>query len=158
LFKQTSVPVGKAAQFQIPGQPWLDDKSDVERALTPQSVQFYINGIFVPQISLSEIQLREDKIRTYEGKFGPYPYNPSDNIIIKICSQNRFESDSPTCEQITSISYIENYVVFGYANKHDEYIGYYPRRNFVAYYEIFTKEGQFLARSNKGKVMLTRNI
>lgn len=157
LFKQISVPLGKAAEFQIPGQPWLDEKNTEEESLTPKNVQYFINGILVPKMSIGEIQLRDDKIRTYEGKFGPYPYNPSQNILIKICAQNKYESDPPTCEQLTSISYIDKYVVFGYANKHDEYIGYYPRRQFTTYFEVYSNDGKLLSKSNVGKVRLTRS-
>ena len=152
MFQQTNVPVaGQAGQLPKPVQPWLPTTAE---PLVPQDVQFFINGIMIPKMSTGEIQLRDDKIRTYEGKFGPYPYNPSQNLIIKICSQNRYASDAPTCEQITSVAFIENYVVFGYANEHDEYIGYYPRRQYTAYYEVLAKNGQVLAKSNSGKVRL----
>jgi len=157
MFQQTYVPIaGQAGQLPRAVQPWLATEPSTEAAaLTPQETQFFINGIMIPGISVGEIQIPDDKIRTYEGKFGPYPYNPTQNILIKICSQNQYESDAPTCEQITSVAWVENYVVFGYANEHDEYIGYYPRRRYTAYYEVLTKDGQELAKSNVGRVMLT---
>ena len=154
MFKQQTVPIaGKAGQMPSAVQPWLPPTG--EEALKPANIQFFINGIMIPAVSAGEIQLRDDKIRTYEGKFGPYPYNPSQNLLIKICSQNRYESDAPTCEQITSTAFIENYMVFGYANEPDEYIGYYPRKpTYTAYYEVLNKDGQVLAKSNVGSVRL----
>lgn len=154
LFGGKSTAVGGASQFLKPNQPWLPQDSEAE-ALKPKYIQFFVNGIMIPEVLRGEIQLPDNKIRTYEGKFGPYPYNPSQNLIIKICSQNRYESDAPSCEQITSVAWIENNVVFGYANKYDEYIGYYPRRQYNAYYEVFDKDGKLLAKSNTAKIRLT---
>lgn len=151
MFGGTKASVGQAISY--PQQ--IETKSSQDQALTPKNIQYYINGIMIPKVSAGEIQLKDDKIRTYEGKFGPYPYSPVQNLVIKICAQNRYESDAPTCEQITSVAFIDGYVVFGYANKPDEYIGYYPRRQFTTYFEVYSKDGTLLSKSNTGKVRLS---
>ncbi len=153
---QQIVSVGQAGT--LPGVYELPMQTEVQKALMPNDIQFYVQGIFTPSTMYGEIQLYDDIIRTYEGKFGPYPYDPVENLVIKMCAQNQYESDPPTCEQIITTAFIEGYVVFGYANKYDEYIGYYPRDKYTAFFEIYTKDGEFLSKSNVAKVRLVRNI
>ena len=156
LFGSNTVPaIGQATQYPGTIQPWLSAK---EEPLRPKEVQFFVQGTMIPKMTTGELQLYDDKIRSYEGKFGPYAFNPLQDLQIRLCSQNRYETDAPTCEKVTSTAYINGYVVFGYANKPDEYIGYYPRRKYTAYYEVLTKDGRVIARSNTAHIRLLYRI
>ncbi len=154
IFGQKSISIPSAGQAGLMPYTEQPTQTAAEKALTPEDMQYYVNGIFIPKPMIGEIQLSKDIMRTYEGKFGPYPFNPMESLVIKICSQNIYESDPPTCEQIISTSFINQYIVFGYANDYDEYIGYYPREKFTTYFEVYTKDGKFLKKSNVGKVRM----
>jgi len=149
-FGQTSIPMAGRSYLEQPVY-----QTPLQKAFTPKDVQFYINTIFIPQSMPGDIQLPDNRIRSYEGKFGPYNFDPREELRVKICSQNRYQSDSPACEELGNLALINGYVVFGYANKYDEYIGYMPRTQYTAYYEVYSKTGMFLAKSNTAHIRLS---
>ena len=150
IFGQTAIPMAGRAYVEQPAY-----ESPLKKAFTPKDVQFYINTIFIPQSMVGDIQLPDNRIRSYEGKFGPYQYDPRTELRVKICSQNRYQSDPPACEELGNLALVNGYVVFGYANMHDEYIGYMPRTQYTAYFEVFSQDGTFLAKSNTAHIRLS---
>ncbi|RMD58589.1 hypothetical protein D6825_00285 [Candidatus Woesearchaeota archaeon] len=120
----------------------------------PESVEFWVNEIQVPQSSQYEtgnfIPLKENRLKTFAGIIGPYAEDPRDYITVKLCAELRDYDIAPVCE-IMPLSYKNNYVTFARGYASDEYIGGLAARDYTAYYNVYAGDTQ-IAVSNKAVI------
>ncbi len=125
----------------------------------PQDVNFWVNEILVPKTSLYEgqqfIPIKEGDIKTFAGSFGPYYYDPSDHIKIKLCAQLKNYEVGETCE-IVPFSFREKYVTFVKGYQHDEFIAGFAAKDYKVWYDVFVGDTR-IAASNVAIVRTVRD-
>lgn len=136
---------------QIPGQD-IQDITPPPLALIPAHTYLWVNNILVPTIisEYSFIPLKENKIKTFSGSFGPYPDDFRKYLTVTLCSEDARVPSAPSCE-LVELVYRDGYIDFGTGYKEDEYIGYTARKDYYAYYQVHSGE-YLLAQSPKAYV------
>lgn len=135
-----------------PAMPKLpDDKAK----LIPGFMSFYVNTILVPaDQSYNFLPLKKDDMRTFSGKFGPYPEDYSDLLTVELCSFVSSQPEMIACEKVRDLNYIDGYLTFARGYDWDEYIGGMAMRNFGAFYRVKSQEFGEIAKSNSAVVEL----
>jgi len=122
-------------------------------ALEPAEIDFYVNKLIIPQVMASAfIPIRND-INTYSGRFGPYSFDPRQQIAVKLCSFPTTNAQMINCETVP-LNYANNYVYFARGYAEDEYIARQALKNFGALYFIISPEQGTIAQSNTAIIKL----
>ena len=128
-------------------QPTLEQGQMPKDSLIPTDIQFYVDRIPVyAPMQTSFIPLYYDDMKTFSGKFGPYPFDPRNFIGVKLCSFPKTFPDMLNCETV-SLNYANGYVHFARGYDPDEYIGRQALKNYGALYYIVSSEYGNIAQS-----------
>ena len=151
-------PVYEAPVKELPVEPAIEQPMKIgptREELLPGYIEFAVNRIIVPPLGAYPfLPIRIDRPRTFDGKFGPYSKDPTDELEVVLCSYAyKYENQVLACDR-PRLSFIDNYVVWGLGYAEDEYIGGQAIRDFGAAYTIKSKTHGELARSNEAIINL----
>lgn len=128
-------------------QPTLTEGQMPKDSLIPTDIQFYVNRIPVyGPMQTAFIPLYEDDLKTFSGKFGPYPFDPRKFIGVKLCSFPKTFPDMLNCESV-SLNYANGYAHFARGYPCDEYIARQALKNYGALYYVVSPAYGNLAQS-----------
>jgi hypothetical protein len=121
----------------------------------PGEAHFWVNEIKVPEgqstyNGYNFIPIKEDKLKTYAGTFGPYKEDPTKYIHVVLCAEMYRVNAAPACE-IVPITYNDRYVSFAKGYQYDEYIGGLAAKDYSAYYDVYVGDIA-VAHSNKAVI------
>ena len=126
--------------------------------LAPEEMQLFVNAIPVPLLPLYNfIPLKEDRIRTFSGRFGPYAKDTSEYLRVYLCAYAYKVPNAPLeCEEVQTV-FQGGYLAFfrGYAP--DEFINRQALRNFGVMYFVMNDQYGVVASSNIGIVRLVND-
>ena len=133
----------------MPGMP------PEEAKYIPSQMYFFVDSIIVPEVqAYNFLPLPQDDMRTFSGKFGPYPEDYSDLLTVELCSFVSSQPEMIACEKVRDLNYIDGYITFARGYDWDEYIGGMAMRNFGAFYRVKSPEFGEIAKSNSAVVEL----
>ena len=123
--------------------------------LVPANMEFYVNTIQVPAMAdYSFLPIQRDRIRTFSGKFGPYPEDFRKYMYVELCSFVESQPEMFVCEKIRDLNYVDGFMTFARGYDYDEYIAGMAMRNFGAYYTVNSGEFGQITVSNKAIINL----
>lgn len=127
-------------------------------SFVPDKVAFWVNQIQVPPYSESFydfIPLKETKLKTFSGTFGPYAIDPRQDLRVDLCSELYKVPSAPACQPV-QLSFQDAYASFAVGLAYDEFIGGMAAKDYLAYYKIFY-DGNHIATSNKAVVRTVKD-
>ncbi|MEM4263383.1 MAG: hypothetical protein QW666_00625 [Candidatus Woesearchaeota archaeon] len=126
--------------------------------LIPYYVEFQVNKLIIPAyFGYPFIPIKEDRIRTFSGKFGPYYYDYRQYFDVELCSSLLNSPEMVVCEKIYDLNYIDNYITFTRGYPPDEYIANTAMREFTAFFVIKDKNKELIAKSNGAPIKLVKD-
>ncbi len=135
----------------------LDEVSDAianvsvpsKEELIPAEIVFFVNRILVPQrMAYPYIPLKEDRIRTFSGSFGPYAADPRGYVYAELCSYPyKLGTEVKFCEKL-DLEFSNGRLYFARGYDSDEFIANQALRDFGAYFVVKSHEYGELVRSN----------
>ncbi len=145
--------MGQAVQREMPSAAGEIPARD---NLVPLNVEFYVDSIMVPPMmnEYNFLPLKKDDMRSFSGKFGPYPEDCRKLIYVELCSYVLSQPEMFGCEKIRDLNYIDGYMTFARGYDYDEFIAGLAMRNFGAYYVVQSAEFGPVATSNKAVINL----
>jgi hypothetical protein len=142
--------------FPVPEPP--KEITPSEQELMPTYLEFFVNRIPITEYSTyTFIPIKEKRITTYSGKFGPYIEDNRKHVFVKLCSHIRDRPEMYACENIRELNYIDGYYSFVRGFPEDEFIGNVAMKNFGAYYTVHSKEHGMLAQSSVAPIRIVKD-
>jgi len=126
----------------------------------PQEAEFWVNEIRVPATTTYEeglnfIPIKEDRLKTFAGRIGPYFEDPTPYIRVVLCAELYKVAAAPACE-IVPIIWRENFVSFAKGYQFDEYIGGMAAKDYLAYYDVYAGDA-VVAHSNRAVIRTVKD-
>ena len=156
---QQAIEVSPAKEEDEASESQEELKEEIEKGVRfesvyPEEVNFWVNTILVPQVSLyngsSFILLRKESIKTFAGSFGPYKDDPSEFIEVLLCSELSKVNVAPACEKI-SATFQNDFMSFAKGYTPDTFIGGIAAKDYTAYFDVFVGNTS-IAVSNKAVI------
>lgn len=146
---------GQAIQREMPSMTAAGEIPDWS-ILRPVNVEFYVDSIMIPSMmnEYNFLPLKEDKMRSFSGKFGPYPEDYRKFLYVELCSYVLSQPEMFGCEKIRDLNFADGYIAFARGYDYDEFIASLAMRNFGAYYVVQSTEFGPVATSNKAVINL----
>lgn len=136
-------------------RPAMPGAPPEEAKYMPSQMEFYVDSIIVPPVqSYDFLPLPQDDMRTFSGKFGPYPEDYRNMLYVELCSFVLSQPEMFACEKIRDTNFRQGYITFARGYDFDEYIAGLAMRNFGAYYEVKSPEFGTIAKSNVARINL----
>lgn len=129
--------------------------------LVPRIVEFRVNRVTIPKIPYYNfIPVRDDRIRTYSGMFGPYDEDVRKYFEVFLCSYAYRIPNAPArCERVrTAYDPTNGFVGFVKGFAPDEFIAYQAvGTNFAVFYLVVNQDYGVIAKSNTARVKIVND-
>ncbi|MBW2994603.1 hypothetical protein KY315_04255 [Candidatus Woesearchaeota archaeon] len=136
-------------------RPAMPGDLPAEAKYIPSQMEFYVDSIIVPEHQAYDfLPIPKDDMRTFSGKFGPYPEDYRNSIYVELCAFVLSQPEMEACEKMRDTTFRRGYISFARGYDWDEYIASLGMRNFGAYYKVMSPEFGEIAKSNVAKINL----
>ena len=121
----------------------------------PKETIFWVNEIRAPDTEayvggVNFIPIKEDRLKTFAGSFGPYYEDPIPYVHVILCAEFYKVKAAPSCE-IVPLIYRDNYVSFAKGYQFDEYIGGMAAKDYIAYFNVYYGD-EIIGYSNRAVI------
>jgi hypothetical protein len=152
---QPELPTQKAPEPAPPLSPGVQAEK-----IYPRETTFWVNEIRVPESTTYEeglnfIPIKEDKLKTFAGSFGPYFEDVTPYLKVVLCSELYKVTAAPSCE-IVPIVQQGNQVSFARGYQFDEYIGGNAAKDYIAWYDVYVAN-TLVATSNRAVIRTVKS-
>lgn len=106
---------------------------------TPEQMELFVNNFKITGDVQIPLPVKEDRIKMFAGKFGPYEENPISYLQVNLCAVP-YGYEVLICEEVTNFQYRNNYVFFVNGYEPDEYIGKTAYKDATVYYIVINKQ------------------